>query len=142
MEARDNLLLAKTQQARHANAHRGNEIPYKVGDQVLLSPFHRRCSYMQRSDHRVAKFMVHFDGPYTITEAWPDTFTYLRFPCISASPLCRQRQRYVPFTCAYEPGPVVTEDGSREWFVDRILDRRPRGRGFQYLVRWVGYGPD
>ena len=42
MEAQDNLLLAKTDQAHHANKHRGAEIIYKVGDKVLLSMFHRR----------------------------------------------------------------------------------------------------
>ncbi|RDX39930.1 hypothetical protein OH76DRAFT_1300990, partial [Lentinus brumalis] len=55
MEAQDNLVLAKTQQAMAANVHRDPEIPYRVGDKVLLSTFHRRRSYMQRGDHRVAK---------------------------------------------------------------------------------------
>lgn len=39
------------------------------------------------------------------------------------------------------PGTVVTENGE-EWFVDRIVDERKRGRGYQYLVRWVGEGPE
>ncbi|KZP26460.1 hypothetical protein FIBSPDRAFT_781950 [Athelia psychrophila] len=38
------------------------------------------------------------------------------------------------------PGTIVTVDGEVEWFVDRILDERKRGRGCQYLVRWVGEG--
>ncbi|KAL1939191.1 hypothetical protein VTO73DRAFT_10232 [Trametes versicolor] len=40
-----------------------------------------------------------------------------------------------------EPGPVVTPDGEEEYFVERILDRRRVGRGYQYLVRWLSYGP-
>ena len=37
LEAQDNLLLAKTEQACHADAHRANEPPLKEGDEVLLS---------------------------------------------------------------------------------------------------------
>jgi hypothetical protein len=32
--------------------------------------------------------------------------------------------------------------GSEDWEIEYILDHRPRGRGFQYLVRWRGYGPE
>ncbi len=76
MEAQDNLILAKTHQAIHANTHRDPEIAYKVGDAVLLSTFHRRRQYMQRGDHRVAKFMVRFDGPHTVLAAHPETSIY------------------------------------------------------------------
>ncbi len=37
MEAQDNLLLAKTNQAYHADKSRGAEHIYNVGDKVLLS---------------------------------------------------------------------------------------------------------
>lgn len=76
MKAQDNLLLAKMNQALQANKHRGPEHEYRVGEKVLLSTFHRRREYMQRGDNRVAKFMVRYDGPYTITHAVPQTSTY------------------------------------------------------------------
>lgn len=40
------------------------------------------------------------------------------------------------------PGPIVTQNGTKEWEIDRILDMRTRGRGHQYLIRWKGYGPE
>lgn len=69
MEAQDNLLLAKSQQAFWADKSRGDEISYKVDNQVLLLTFNCQRDYMQRGDYRVAKFMVHFDGLYTVVQA-------------------------------------------------------------------------
>lgn len=40
------------------------------------------------------------------------------------------------------PGPIITDAGAEEWEIDRIIDKRTRGRGNQFLVRWRGYGPD
>jgi hypothetical protein len=40
------------------------------------------------------------------------------------------------------PGTIITEDGEVEWWVEEIIDERKRGRGYQYLVRWVGEGPE
>lgn len=37
---------------------------------------------------------------------------------------------------------MVTEDGTEENMIDKIVDARRRGRGKQYLVRWVGYDRD
>ena len=153
MEAQDNLLLAKTDQAFHANKRRGPEIVYKVGDKVLLSTFHRRREFMQRGDHRVAKFMVRYDGPYTVIQAWPDSSVYTLdlpesmkiLPTFHASllrPFIANDNVLFPGRQHEEPGPIVTADGGQEYFVNRILDRRRRGRGYQYLVEWVGYGPE
>ena len=40
----------------------------------------------------------------------------------------------------------VEVDGEPEWEIERLLDKRTirKGRGFstQYLVRWLGYGPE
>ncbi len=37
------------------------------------------------------------------------------------------------------PGPIVTEDGLEEHVIDCILDEWRCGRGYQYLIRWVGF---
>ena len=42
--------------------------------------------------------------------------------------------------------PPVMVDGQEEWVIEKLLERRRirRGRGFatQYLVRWMGFGPE
>jgi hypothetical protein len=36
----------------------------------------------------------------------------------------------------------MTEKGTEEWEIEHILDRQSCGRGWQYLIRWRGYGPE
>lgn len=151
--AKDNLLLAKVTQAHQANKHRSAENVYRVGDQVMLSTFHRRREYMQAHQNRVAKFMPRFDGPYTVTDAFPLRSVYSidipSSPDLYSKFHASLLKRFVPNDASLfpsrqmpeHPGTVVTENGE-EWFVDRIVDERKRGRGYQYLVRWVGEGPE
>lgn len=40
------------------------------------------------------------------------------------------------------PPPILTESGMMENVIEKIIDQRKRGRGWQYLVRWAGYGPE
>ena len=105
---------------------------------------------MQKGDKRVAKFMVRYDGPYKVIKASPDSSVYTLelpphldiFPTFHASllkPFIPNDDQAFPSRSHEEPPPVITSDGP-EYLVERILDRRRIGRGFQYLVRWFGYG--
>jgi hypothetical protein len=97
--------------------------------------------------------MPRFDGPYEITAAFPEKSVYtLRLPNNPTSypgfhasllkPFILNDPDLFPNRALVKPGIVVTEDGSEETLIDRIVDARRRGRGIQYLVRWVGYGKD
>jgi hypothetical protein len=152
-EARDNLLAAKVTQAHHANARRGAEDVFKVGEKVMLSTLHRRKQYTRKGEKRSAKFFPRFDGPYTITGTHPETSNYtLRlppsstmFPTFHASELKRFEANDRDLFPSWElsrPGPIVTEEGMEEYLVEEIIDVRKRGQGWQFLVRWSGYGPE
>ena len=42
--------------------------------------------------------------------------------------------------------PAIVIDGQEEWEIEKLIQKRKirRGRGWstQYLVRWLGYGPE
>ena len=40
------------------------------------------------------------------------------------------------------PHPIVTEDGTEEWYIDKIVDARRHSRGVQYLVCYEEYGKE
>ena len=153
LEAQDNLLAAKTQQAHAANRHRIPEPRYNVGDKVVLSTKHRRHEYIANGSGRVAKFMPRYDGPYTILSATPEMSTYVldipRSPHLSNLFHASQLRTFVsnnhdlfPSRELPRPGPVVTPDRQLENFIDHILDEKKVSRSKKYLVRWVGYGAE
>ena len=45
-------------------------------------------------------------------------------------------------TQALHPPDPITIDGHHEYYVEKIVDERHRGRKRQYLVRWRGEGPE
>jgi hypothetical protein len=152
LEAKDNMIRAKISQSLAANEHRTDEFPFVKGGRVVLSMLHRRQDYKAKGEKRVAKFMPRFDGPYLVTDTAPEISTVTidlpnhpnTFPTFHTSqvrPFMENDKELFPGRELDEPPPVFVED-EEEYFVDRILDERKRGRGIQYLVRWLGYGPE
>jgi len=76
LEAQDNLLQAKIFQQHYANSHHGSEFIYKVGDDVMLSTFHRRREFRKKGDKHSAKFFPRWDGPYKVIKAHPESSSY------------------------------------------------------------------
>jgi len=73
MQAQNNFLAAKVALVESANHWHGEELVFHVGDRVLLSTKHRHQEYMQSTFSCIAKFMLHYDGPFEITYAHPET---------------------------------------------------------------------
>ena len=91
------------------------------------------------------------DGPYTITHAFSEHSEYMlklpnnpnAFPGFHAHLL----KRYIPNdpllfpVCEpSRPQPIVTEDGTEEWYIDKIVDACWWGHRVQHLVHYEGYG--
>ena len=119
----------------------------------MLSTENRHRNYKRKDKKRVAKFMPCHDRPYTVVKAFPEKLEYTlclpnnpqTFPGFHSSLL----KAFVPndptlfldreFTW---PGAVVTEDGTEENMIDKIVDAWRHRHGKQYSVRWVGYDRD
>lgn len=110
----------------------------------MLTTYNRRRDYKAGHADRVAKFMPRQDGPYTVLHSNPELLSYtLDIPGTKFNTFyVDQLRKFVPNDAELfpqreysKPGPIVTEDGMVEHFIDRIIDERKRGRGKQYLVR-------
>jgi hypothetical protein len=152
-EAKDALLASKVSQAHYANLHRSPEDVFSAGDKVLLKTLHRMREYKDDDKKRILKFIPRFDGPYEVTDAHAETSTYTvsmpnapnTFPTFHSSVL----RRFIPNDDALfpsrrhaRPGPTFDNDGHPVYTLEKIIAQRKRGRSWQYLVKWVGYGDE
>jgi len=97
--------------------------------------------------------MPHYDRPYTIidTNEQHSTVTLDLLNSLNIYPTFHMSQivLYIesdtdkfPSHRFEEPEPIITEDGQEEQYIDKILDAHHHGRGYQYLVRWCGFGQE
>ena len=127
--------------------------PFRIGDRVRLSTKHRRHKFKSAGQHRVAKFMPRFDSPFLITAINENKSTVTldlpatskRHPVFHTSqilPFVENNASLFPSREFSKPPPVTDKSGNEEFLVRDIIDERHSGRGFKYLVRWVGYGEE
>jgi len=152
-EVQDNLFKAKLSQAVNTNKHCTLTFLFAVGSHIRLSTLHRWKEYKAKGEKLVAKFMPRYDGPYMIIETDEEHSTVTLnlphstniFPTFHTSqviPYIESDTDKFPLHHFKEPDPIITEDGNEEQYIDKILDARWRGQGYQYLVRWHGFGQE
>ena len=99
----------------------------------------------------MAKFFPWWDGPYTVTQAHPETSNYTLdmnghnslYPTYHTSELKWHviNNLSLFLNCGHpQPGPILTANGLKEHRIELVIDSRGRGHGHQFLVRWFGFG--
>jgi hypothetical protein len=121
-EAKDALLSAKIMQAFFVNKTRGNEDTYLMGDRVMLAILNHQQEFKAGDKSRVANLFPCYDGPFTVTKAFPEMSSYTlhlpnslnMFPTYHASLLrchIKNDAELFPLREMEWPGPVVTKNG-------------------------------
>lgn len=152
LKAKDNMLQAKISQSLAANKHHTDHFPFEKGSWVVLSTLHRRQDYKAKNEKQVAKFMPWYNRSYLIMDTVPEILmvtvdmlnhpnSFLTFHTSQVCPFVENDKDLFPSWELTEPPPVFVNE-EEEYLVDRILDEWRRGQGSQYLVHWLGYGPE
>src|SRR5216684_6961199 len=93
-----------------------------------------------------------FDGPYTIIDTNPTHSTVTvnlpnmphLFPVFHTSEIhpFNENDEDLLHERALHPPEPLTIDRHEEFFIEKIVDERQRGRKLQYRVCWTGEGPE
>uniref|UniRef100_A0A8C7WS09 Integrase catalytic domain-containing protein n=1 Tax=Oryzias sinensis TaxID=183150 RepID=A0A8C7WS09_9TELE len=140
-QARAALLRTRESDCWIANRRRVRGPTYQPGQEVWLSS---RDIPLQATSHKLAP---RFIGPYMVEKIINPTCVRLKLPAaLKVHPAFRVSQ-LKPFQesllCppSASPPPARVIDGGPAFTASRVLDVRRRGRGYQFLVDWEGYGP-
>ena len=132
------MASAQYMQERNANRHQRAYEALKVGDRVYL---HMR----NIKTDRTCKKLDWVAQPYKVLEAVGTHSYRLNVPhgihdVFHASLLRRQSEDPLPSQRRENTEPAATlVQGENEWEIEEVVRHRRRGRGWQVLVKWVGY---
>jgi hypothetical protein len=115
-----------------------NFAPFKKGQMVWLDLRHLKTNY-----HK--KMAPKREGPFEIEEVLGPVTYQLKLPeswqihkVFHAALLRPYRENEVYGENYIRPPPDI-EEGEEVYKVEQILKHRKRGRGYKYLIKWVGY---
>ena len=137
------LLKSRELSVSQANRHRTPAPVYTVGQQVMLRAKNIPLPGTSK------KLAPRFIGPFKVAKIINPCAVRLTLPAsMRVCPTFHVSQIKPVETCPLVPPPPAPpppralDTGDLVWEVNKVLDVRRYGRGFQYLIDWVGYGPE
>jgi hypothetical protein len=144
-EAQSALKQAAEDMARFHNRHRGKQMSLKVGDKVWLE------SRNIKTKRPTKKLDDKWFGPFPITQVISENAYKLKLTrafagihpvfhvtLLRKAPLDEIEER----PRAEHPPPVIDAEGKIAYEVEGVLDSRLRRGKLEYLMKFVGYGPE
>ena len=145
---KDLLRDAQDRQATYADTRR-QDIKFHPGDRVMLRLVIPMDTNRQRPSH---KLLPIFDGPFTVAECLGPVAYHLQLPPTlhihDVFHVSRLKAYHAPEdndpsrSIPPRPPPILLDDGTEEYEVERILDRCTYRHQLQYLMKWLGYGDE
>src|SRR5580765_1410605 len=140
--AANNIIAAQQRQKYYTDNSR-REVEFKIGDNVLLSTKNLKTLLPEQTK----KLSKNFIGPFKIIEVISKVAYKLELPShmrvhnVFHISLLKEYIIDKMFTNRNDsrPDPEYNEKGEAEWEVERILNKRKIGKGYQYLVKWKNY---
>jgi Chromo (CHRromatin Organisation MOdifier) domain len=124
--------------SRMAERIKSNFVPFKKGQMVWLDSRHLKTNY-----HK--KMAPKWEGPFEIEEVLGPVTYQLKLPeswwihkAFHAALLWPYWENEVYGENYIWPPPDI-EEGEEVYEVEQILKHRKHGRGYEYLIKWVGY---
>ena len=135
------IIVAQKKQQEYADKFRIQTPKYKIKDKVWLTLKNVTTAIENKKfDAKQAKYTILEDmGFHNFRLNTPpgirNVFHVDKLRAVSANFLFSQ------ISNDNHPGPAIigNENGTHEYDVERILKKRKRGRGYQYLVKWKNY---
>jgi Chromo (CHRromatin Organisation MOdifier) domain len=132
------LAAHELERSRMAERIKSNFVSFKKGQMVWLDSRHLKTNY-----HK--KMAPKREGPFKIKDVLGPVTYQLKLPeswqihkVFHAALLCPSQENEVYGQNYIQPLPD-TEEGEEVYEVEQILKHRKRGRGYEYLIKWVSY---
>ncbi|TPX33406.1 hypothetical protein SeLEV6574_g08385 [Synchytrium endobioticum] len=133
---------AQSRYKEYADSQRRTGNVYKMGDEVMIS------TKNVRTERPTKKLEYRWMGPYRVKKQISSVNYEVELPSnlrihnvFHVSLLKPYIQPSDPSRKVPKPPPIRIED-EEGYIIKDILDVRRRGRGFEYLIDWEGYGPE
>jgi hypothetical protein len=149
--AKNNIEAAQKRQARYADQHRSNHIPFQTGDRVLLAS---KNLQLVGDANRTRKLTARYLGPYQVIRPVGDNAYELQLPAnIQIHPIVNvsQLKKYHDGAASFphrrpphlRPEPeAIDSSGLPIHVAKRVLESRVVRGQRQYLVLWKDYPPE
>jgi len=129
--------------AQHGSHHLANAVQHDTGtfNHVFQENLHQEVRAPQTGENDPPPHNTLEWHPQNMGQAAGMLTTEKVLPR-SDGPYAPNNDTLSPNHVRMSPGPILTAEDFEEYLIEKIVDAKRCGRGWRYLVRWIGYGAE